>query len=213
MCKVYNKIGSLTTLKERLDYYNITDFKSVRDIINFKNSYEELRNSVLSLHEKIILKEKESLNAELPFIQSKIDELKDATIKKLTLEIEILNNNIKSLESIIPNNFINQISKNVWLLNKKRKLKYKEKNFSNEVLLSYKNLQEEYKNKYERLSFIETNFETAINLSAVKDINNLNRKKNIIYELNNYLYGAIGEQKVVKELENLSDDFILIKGV
>ena len=38
----------------------------------------------------------------------------------------------------------------------------------------------------------------------------LERKKAIIDEVNNFIYGALGEQKVVKELENLSDEYFLI---
>lgn len=38
----------------------------------------------------------------------------------------------------------------------------------------------------------------------------LTRKKNVIDQINNHIYGAIGEQKVVKELEKLPDEYILI---
>jgi hypothetical protein len=38
----------------------------------------------------------------------------------------------------------------------------------------------------------------------------LARKKKIVDQANSSIYGALGEQKVVKELENLPDDYILI---
>jgi hypothetical protein len=46
--------------------------------------------------------------------------------------------------------------------------------------------------------------------SSSPQLQQLDRKKRIIDELNNSIYGALGEEKVVKELEKLSDEYILI---
>lgn len=44
----------------------------------------------------------------------------------------------------------------------------------------------------------------------MRSLSELDRKKNAVDQINNYIYGAIGEQKVVKELGKLSDDYVLI---
>jgi len=50
----------------------------------------------------------------------------------------------------------------------------------------------------------------AVNESCLKQMTELENKKRVIDEVNNSIYGAFGEQKVVKELENLSDENVLI---
>ena len=49
-----------------------------------------------------------------------------------------------------------------------------------------------------------------VNESCLVPLKDLERKKSIIDEVNTSIYGALGEQKVVKELEKLSDEYFLI---
>jgi hypothetical protein len=65
-------------------------------------------------------------------------------------------------------------------------------------------------NKHNRLQYIVSHFQEAVNQSCSLQLSELERKKRIIDELNTSIYGAIGEGKVSKELEKLSDDFVLI---
>jgi hypothetical protein len=50
----------------------------------------------------------------------------------------------------------------------------------------------------------------AVNESALSFLQELERKKKVIDEINNSIHGAIGEHMVLKDLENLSDDYVLI---
>jgi hypothetical protein len=50
----------------------------------------------------------------------------------------------------------------------------------------------------------------AVNESSSGPLKELERKKRVIDEINTSIYGAIGEQKVVKELENLPNGYFLI---
>jgi hypothetical protein len=65
MCKTYNTIGSLTTLKSHLDRNNIYDFKSIKEVIDFQNSYTTYRQQIISHHENLIEQEKNILNVDL----------------------------------------------------------------------------------------------------------------------------------------------------
>lgn len=47
-------------------------------------------------------------------------------------------------------------------------------------------------------------------MSAQGPLSALERKKTVIDGLNNFIYGALGEQKVVKTLQTLSDEYFLI---
>lgn len=78
----YNKVGTLTRLKERLNYYNITDFKSVKDILNFKKSYNRLRNEIIAAHQDIIESEKKALSEDVPKLELELEEMKSLTSKR-----------------------------------------------------------------------------------------------------------------------------------
>jgi hypothetical protein len=43
--------------------------------------------------------------------------------------------------------------------------------------------------------------------SYKKPLSEIERKKSVIDRLNSFIYGALGEQKVVKTLEALSDEY------
>jgi len=55
-----------------------------------------------------------------------------------------------------------------------------------------------------------SHFIDAVNESCSVPLKQLERKKMIIDEINTAIYGALGEQKVVKELESFSDEYFLI---
>ncbi|MFX7621219.1 hypothetical protein ABTJ52_23125, partial [Acinetobacter baumannii] len=49
-----------------------------------------------------------------------------------------------------------------------------------------------------------------VNEICLTPLKELERKKTLIDEINTSIYGAFGEQKVVKELKQLSDEYFLI---
>jgi hypothetical protein len=61
-----------------------------------------------------------------------------------------------------------------------------------------------------RYQYLVSHFEEAVTESGRGALNDLDHKKRVIDEINSYIYGAIGEQKVVEELKQLPDDYILI---
>ena len=52
--------------------------------------------------------------------------------------------------------------------------------------------------------------DTEVQLRSKKDIKHLAQIKDVVSSLNPLIAGAIGENLVVKEIEKLSDDYILI---
>jgi hypothetical protein len=76
--------------------------------------------------------------------------------------------------------------------------------------MSISELVADYEAKSNRYQFITSDFNEAVKQSARYPLSELERKKAIIDELNSYIYGALGEQKVVKTLESLSDEYFLI---
>lgn len=61
MCKVYNQIVSLTTIKSHLQEHNVKEYKSVSELINFQKSYSVVRQQISANHKLLIEQEKSNL--------------------------------------------------------------------------------------------------------------------------------------------------------
>jgi hypothetical protein len=90
MCRTYNTIGSLTTLKIHLENNNIHDFKSLREVIDFQNSYTTLRQQLISHHEYLFEQEKNMLNTDIQQLGTAIETQRQQSEQRLTDEINNL---------------------------------------------------------------------------------------------------------------------------
>jgi hypothetical protein len=210
MCKIYNTIGSLTSLKSNLEDNYISDFKSLKEVINFQNSYELSRQRILSHHEKLIEQEKIELSTDIMHLETSIDFQKQQTEQKLLHEIQRLKEHLSISLSSPDKNFFQKITKTVRHWNVKKKIKYKENNLESEVKKSIRQLIHDHEAKINRHQFITSQSYEAVITSAESSLSELKRKKEIIDKLNGFIHGALGEQKIVKTLEKLSDDYLLI---
>lgn len=209
MCKVYNQIGSLTAIKVHLYQNNVKEFKSVNELINFQKNYSVLRQQIISNHKLLIEHEKITLSDELVQLGNTINVEKTAVEKRLLLEIENLKHQLDNL-SFKHSNVVLTIFN--YFKKTRLNLKIKEKNYSFdfEIAHSLRNINEDYNLKKTRNQYIDSSFDDAVMDSCLPQLQELDRKKRIIDLVNNSIYGALGEQKVVKELEKLPEDFILI---
>ncbi len=209
MCQVHNQIGSLTTIKSHLIYYNVTDYKSLHELINFQNNYSATREQIISNHKVLVEQEKNILNDKLIQLDYSIKAKKIVVEQELLLELEKLNNRLSNLSSSQPNIFHVLVS---YLKKKHLKLeiRHSKRTFDSKIANSLKSLTTEYNKANDRNQYIVSRFEDAVIESSFPQLDILDSKKTIIDEINSSIYGALGEQKVVKELEKLSDDYILI---
>ena len=210
MSKTYNTIGSLTTLKSHLEESNIYDFKSLKEVIDFQSSFAISRQQLISNHKNLIEEEKNLLNVELKDLDTAIETQKKQTEELLTDEIEKLKQHYNISTCHNPTNLFQKITKSLRLWNYKRKIKNKENKFDREVKSTISHLVDNYQKKSNRYQFITSNVDEAVKQSVHHSLSELERKKTVIDNLNSFIYGALGEQKVVKALENLSDEFFLI---
>lgn len=209
MCKIYNTVGSLTVVKAHLLAHNIDEFKSIRQLIDFQTNYFALQQQIIANHRQVIQDEVEDLILKVTQLQEFID-VKRAELEQLmSTEIRNLEAKISSLglnHSNIFYRFINFLRRAVVEL----KLLSVKRNFENNIASSLDPVTTELNNKHIRYNFITTRFDEAVRESSERSLSALARKKNIVDQINNHIYGAIGEQKVVKELEKLSDEYVLI---
>jgi Nuclease-related domain len=210
MCRTYNTIGSLTTLKLHLNNSRIYDFKSLKEVMDFQNSYTTIRLQLIAHHENLIDDEKRILNIDLQQLESTIQIQKQQSEQLLIDEINELKRQLNVSFDSIPLNFFEKIKKKLKLRNYKRKIKQKEENFDIEVTMAISELVGNFNFKNNRYQFIASHVKEAVGQSAQDSLIELDRKKLKIDELNSFIYGALGEQKVVKALEVLSDDYFLI---
>ena len=140
MCRTYNTIGSLTSLKLHLEDNNIYDFKSLKEVIDFQNSYPTFRQQIITTHKELIEQEKNSLLTDLQELDSTIEIQKQQAAQKLISEIDKLKQDLDFSVNNGYTNFFQKLRKNYIQWNCKRKIKNIESNFDLEVTKSFKNL-------------------------------------------------------------------------
>jgi hypothetical protein len=209
MCKVYNTVGSLTAVKAHLLAHNINDFKSTKELLDFQKNYPDLRQKIISHHRQVIQFETDNLIEELPQLQNHIDKEKKEFEQLLSVEQGELAAKINRLRFNDANFFLRLIYYTKYLTFK-RKLFLLTRRHQEMITSLHISLETKYRTKNDRLNYLTTRLDEAINESAVQQLNELLQKKNIINQINSYIYGAIGEQKIVKELEKLTDEYVLI---
>lgn len=105
MCKIYNPVGSLTAIKDHLRAYNINDFNSVKELINFRNDFSSLEKQISENHRQAIQAEAESLAKEVPEIKVLIDNKRtdleqSLTVARKPLELKINNLSLSHSDSL-----------------------------------------------------------------------------------------------------------------
>lgn len=210
MCKVHNAVGCLTTIKTHLKRHNINDFNSLNEVINFQNNISILRQQIFSNHEQLIEREKITLAAEISQLDNAIKTVKAYFESRFLGEIEVIKQKLASLSPSTGLNFIKRFIIYTKRRTYKKKLQGLESNLNHKVNYAVRELVGQHQDKINRYNYITLHFSNAVNESCLGMINELEYKQRVIDEVKNSIYGALGEHKVVKELENLSDDNILI---
>jgi hypothetical protein len=209
MCKVYNTIGSLTTIKKHLIQNNIDNFRSVNELLSFQDNYSTSRQQIISHHNNLIAAERNNLNSEVLLLEDEISKDKFEVQQKLKSKVVCLRqqfDEIPGIEKSIIEEFTNSFKALLLLI----QIKHREL-FSNlTVYFSVRTKVKALGKKSNRLQYLVTNFEEEVKRSSKHSLYELDRKKRAIDEMNTFIYGAIGEQKVVNELEQLSNQYILI---
>ena len=210
MCRTYNRVGSLTTLKSELNKSNIHDFKSLKEVMDFQSSYATIQQQLISHHENLIAQEKITLNKDLEQLNNLIETQRNQAEQQLTEDIDSLKQQLIIIENNASANLFRKLTNGLRLWNCKRTIKRKENSFDSKVEMAISNLVYDYQVKRSRYQFITTQVNEAVRLSVKYPLSELERRKVKIDELNSFIYGALGEQKVVKTLEALSDEYYLI---
>lgn len=210
MCVVYNTVGSLTSLKEYLAQNNVHDFNSIKEIVDFQESIISLEWRIHAIHEQKIKEELATLKIDLRNLNLEIAAKKIEHEETLGQELALLHAQKVVLSSQLQTSIFKKILHFFKQLKLDRSIKLKEK--SNKAMLdeAIATLIDEHTVKNARLHLIETDINEAVKKSAEPDFWELDRKKRVVDKCNPWIFGAYGELKVMKVLQSLPDDFVLI---
>lgn len=210
MCKVHNSVGCLTTVKSHLQRHNINDFNSLNEVLNFQKSFSTLRQQIISNHEQLIEQEKTALVADISQLGNSIKVDRTYFESSFLKDIEEIKQKLNRISISGNFNFIQRFVNYVKQWFYKRKVQDLEFNLDSKVNYSVRELVQQHEDKTNRYHYITSNFRDAVNESCLNQVAELENKQRVIDEVKNSIYGALGEHRVVKELENLSDENILI---
>lgn len=209
MCRIYHTIGCLNTIQSRLVENNIDDFNSLNDLNDFTNTYNVSRQHIILKHTSLLEEEKIALDKEISefnlTISDRVKELKE----ELRAKLDFYNREIDTLSLTTPN--LTKAIESYWT-----NLILFFKFWFVQILTYFRihlfryNAKKILISKSKRLHYLSINFQDALAESSSYSCQMLDKKKEIIEQLKNTIYGAYGENQVEKELGKLSDDYTLI---
>lgn len=209
MCKVYNTTGALTSIKTHLQQNNVDGFNSIQDLLRFQKEYPFVREHLLSTQRDLLTEERNKLSAGILKLEEDLLREKNTLEQKFKAEIQTLQQQYDAL-SEAEKTIIQEFTYSFKALFKLLRITYLKWFADKTVTRTVKPKVNLLEHKRNRFNYLVAHFEEAVTVNGRYAAQELDRKKRIIDEINSYIYGAIGEQKVVDELNQLSDDYTLI---
>jgi hypothetical protein len=166
MCIVHNSVGCLTTIKSHLQRHNINDFNSLNELINFQNSFSDLRQQIISNHEQLIEQEKTALVADISLLDNTIKADKTYFENYFRNSIDEIKQKLISLSPSTGLNFIKRFVNYTKRRSYKKKLQDLELNLNDKVNYAVRELVDQHQNKTNRYNYITLHFSDAVNESC-----------------------------------------------
>ena len=209
MARVYGTIESLKSLKSELDNSGITRFNSVKEITHFLSNYNTEKLTILN-------DESEKLEREYFETCKNLEKREQHKAEIINLETEKLERQISDLQLKIDNletkdaNFLKRLISSIKLYSLKKQSNYLVKNKTKLINSSIEGIDRNIENDVLFKKNYETENQKLIQERAKGKIAKLEYVRNVLESSRNLISGAIGENLVVKEIEKLSDDYVLI---
>jgi len=209
MTIVQGQIESLKRIKEKLNQNGITRFNSIGEINDFIKNYETEKHEIYKQIEHKLNLQIKDLQEHCAQHQQFYDNLKTQATNRLNDKVKKLKNKYDRINAKSTNNLIIQIIYLIRLKILKSKKTKLEKNF--EKIIHKQTYTAEYKviSRKKIIDDYKRNKEKIISERCLPKYKELAFTKKFIEELYPLIAGAIGENLVVKELEKLSDKYIL----
>jgi len=209
MAIVEGQIESLKKLKERLNQNDISRFNSIGEINNFIKNYDSEKNKIFKHIEHTLDLEIKDLQSDLSKLQQVYDNLKTIITNKLTIKAKKLTDKL----DLVKGKSTNSLIRKIFYLPQATILKFKksnlEKNFKKIINRQTHVAKHEVIKTQEKLDDYLKNKENIILERCLPSYEELAFTKEIVEGLYTLIAGAIGENLVVKEIQKLSDKYVL----
>ncbi len=209
MARIYGTIESLKSLKSELENNGIFRFNSVKGINDFLSNYNSEKLTILNNTSDKLEKEYFETCANLKQrVRNKAE--------RINLETEKIDNRISSLQTKIDSinskdtNSIKKLLSKVRLYFLRNQSNYFVKNKTKLISSSVKDITRNIENDELFIRQYETKKQNLVEKRAKSEIEKLEYTRNVLENSKNLISGAIGENLVVKEIQKLSDDYVLI---
>lgn len=209
MCKVYNTVGSLTVIKQQLAQNKITDFNSTQELLSFQNHYSASRDQIISGQRLLLTAERDTLAAGILELEKEMANDSAAVRERLQAEVDRLKQQYDAIADITKS-WLQEFLYSFQALFLLVKIRYKELTSHRIIAASLQPKVNLLAKKRERHQYLVSHLEECIIESGRLALHALDHKKRVIDEINSFIYGAIGEQKVVEALRPLPDEYLLI---
>jgi len=175
--------------------HNVHEYKSLNELIDFQKNYSFTRQLIISNHQSLIEKEENTLIDTIVQLDYAINEKRVALEKQVLSKLETLENDLNNISSDYPD-FIHSFINRVTRIGLKLIIRNNKLFFNLRIAFSVRHFTKDLSKANNRHKYIVSYFEDAVMKSSLPHLNELDRKKRIIDEINNFIYGALGEQKV-----------------
>jgi len=210
MAQIYGQIESLKRIKNELKAFGINRFNSIKEINDFLHNFQNEKDAIINTQKEILRNEIKDLNLRKKENQEKCDRTKSKTQAEIEVSIDTIRINIDNLTAKINKGLIHKILYSFKLKKQKELLDYYSLNTPMIIKNATRNIQEKIENDENQLKYISENNELIIKERSLPEIRKLNNVKKTIEDLQPLIAGAVGESLVVKEIEKLPNDYILI---
>lgn len=210
MARIYGIIESLKSLKSELENKGISRFNSVREINDFLSNYNSEKLTILNdISDKLEKEYFETRTNLKQRIQNKT-EIINVETEKIENRISDLQTKIDLIYNCKDDNFLKKLFSSVRLYFLKNQSNYFLKNKTKLINSSVKDISKNIEIDEIFIKEYETEKQNLIEKRAKPKTEKLEYIRNVLENSRNLISGAIGENLVVKEIEKLSDDYVLI---
>lgn len=206
MARIYGQIETLKQIRKELDSRGIDRFDSLREFDVFLENYASERSAIYQYFEKEIDIDILALEEDIKFNNAFIENTKNESSRVLEEKIKKHSVTLEKYKRGNVNPFLGKII--AWFIDIKiKQIKIKHSRSTNKLI---KGKEQQLKVDKELLEKYASNKKIELEHRSSEKINRLAVIKDVVVGLKPLIAGAIGENLVVREIENLSDDYTLI---
>ncbi len=209
MAKIIGQVESLKSLRTELNKRKIYRFNSVGDINRFNSEFANEKQNILKSHEDLLSEEIEQRSIRIIENENNLELVKNDELTKINTRIDNYGERKVILEQR-RGSFIGKVIVYFKIKNLKRKIVYLQDNTNEIINNSIRGIKKKIYDDSRSLNYISENKHEVISERSRDEIAEIEYVKKNIGELGNLISGAIGESLVEKEINKLSDDYILI---